>query len=180
MKPVAFDLRFNGAAAAAEAAAAWRRLSRATSVATLAATCGVLLPVASFAATYRVDDSGTIPFDSTATLRWRFAAPVRSGDNTVEGATTIQVRLNLAPWLKRDGRLYLVLPAQPVSDVTVRWTTQGRLLPGKLAAGQRALVYAGPISEPFLVETLALQIEADGTRLSGTHRLDFHFEIDVD
>jgi hypothetical protein len=132
------------------------------------------------AATYRVDDSATIPFESSATMRWRHAAPVRSGDNTVEADTQVQVRLNLAPWLKRNGRVYLVLPAQTAGALTVQWSTQGRLLPGKLAAGQRVLVYAGPISEPMLAETLALKFEADGTRLSGSHRLDFHFEIDVD
>lgn len=142
--------------------------------------CAVALLSPATAATFRVDDSASIPFESSATLRWRFAAPVRSGDNTIEGATTVQVRLNLAPWVKRSGRLYLVLPAQSAADVTARWSTQGRLLPGKLATGQRALVYSGPINEPLLVETLVLQIEADGARLSGSHRLDFHFEIDVD
>jgi hypothetical protein len=153
----------------------------ARSVTALAAICcAAVLVSPSTAVTHRVDDSASIPFESSATLRWRFAAPVRSGDNTVEGATTVQVRLNLAPWVKRSGRLYLVLPAQSASDVTARWSTQGRLLPGKLATGQRALVYAGPINEPLLVETLVLQIEADGTRMSGTHRLEFHFEIDVD
>lgn len=143
-------------------------------------SCALLLPVPAVAATYRVDDSATVPFESATTLRWRHSAPVRSGDNTVEGATTVQVRLSLAPWLKRTGRLYLVLPAQPPAELTARWSTQGRLLPGKLAAGQRALVFSGPITEPLLVETLALQFEADGTRMYGAYRLDFHFEIDVD
>jgi hypothetical protein len=147
--------------------------------------CAAVLALAALsmpaqAATHRVDDSATVPFESSVTLRWRYAAPVRSGDNTVEGTTQVQVRLNLAPWLKRNGRVYLVLPAQPPAAVTARWTTQGRLLPGTLVAGQRALVFAGPIGEPILTETLVLAIEADGTRMSGAYRLDFHFEIDVD
>jgi len=132
------------------------------------------------AATYRVDDSATIPPESSATLRWRQIAPSRGGDNTVEGSTTVQVRLNLAPWLKRNGRIFLVLPEQPPGRVGVRWTTQGRLLPGQLNSGQRTLVYSGPITTPMLDETLVLRIETDGTRLSSTHRLAFHFEIDVD
>ena len=132
------------------------------------------------AATYRVDDSATIPAESSATLRWRHFAPSKGGDNTVEGVTKVQVRLNLTPWVKRNGRLYLVLPEQPPGRVTVRWSTQGRLLPGQLVTGQRALVYAGPISTTLLDETLVLQIETDGTRLNSTHRLNFHFEIDVD
>lgn len=136
-------------------------------------------PVA--AATYRVDDSTTIPQEASATLRWRqFAPGRRTTDNTVEGGTTVQVRLNTAPWMKRSGRIYMVLPEQPVGRVVVHWSTQGRLLPGQLVSGQRALVYAGPITSPMLEETLALRIETDGTRLSSTHRLNFHFEIDVD
>lgn len=132
------------------------------------------------AATYRVDDSATIPQESNAVLRWRQLAPSRGGDNTVEGLTRVQVRLNLAPWLKKNGRVYLVLPEQTPSRVTATWATQGRLLPGQLQSGQRALVYSGPITTPLLDETLALKIETDGTRLSSTQRLNFHFEIDVD
>jgi hypothetical protein len=62
----------------------------------------------------------------------------------------------------------------------VTWTTQGRLLPGRLISGERVLVYAGPVTTPFIDETLALKIETDGTRLSSSHRLNFHFEIDID
>lgn len=139
------------------------------------------VPAEVAAATYRVDDSATIPQETSVPLRWRqFAPGRRSIENTVEGGTTVQVRLNLAPWVKRSGRVYMVLPEQPVGRVTVRWATQGRLLPGQLVSGQRALVHAGPITSPVLDETLVLRIETDGTRLSSTHRLNFHFEIDVD
>lgn len=133
-----------------------------------------------WAATYRVDDSATIPLESSATLRWRQLAPSRGGDNTVEGSTTVQVRLNLAPWIRRNGRVFLVLPEQPPGRITARWTTQGRLLPGQLVSGQRTLVFAGPIASPLVDETLVLRIETDGTRLSSTYRLNFHFEIEVD
>ncbi len=132
------------------------------------------------ATTYRVDDSATIPLESNAVLRWRQVVPSRTMDNTVEGSTAVQVRLNLAPWLKRSGRVFLVLPEQPPGRINVRWTTQGRLLPGQLASGQRALVYSGPINAPVLDETLALRIETDGTRLAAAYRIAFHFEIDVD
>lgn len=140
----------------------------------------LLIATPAGAATYRVDDSATIPLESSAVLRWRQIAPSRANDNTVEGSTTVQVRLNLAPWLKRNGRVFLVLPEQPAGRITVRWTTQGRLLPGQLSSGQRALVYAGSVTSPTIDETMVLRIEADGTRLSSSHRLAFHFEIDVD
>jgi hypothetical protein len=131
-------------------------------------------------ATYRVDDSATLPVESTALLRWRQAAPSLARDDTLEGATAVAVRLNLAPWLDRNGRLYLVFPEQGTAAVRVRWTTQGRLLPGEIAPGGRVMVYQGPISSPFLEETLTLRIEADGARLPGMQRLQFHFEIDTE
>jgi hypothetical protein len=132
------------------------------------------------AATYRVDDSATMPVESTALLRWRQLAPSGTRDDTLEGATAIAVRLNLAPWQGRIARLYLVLPEQATTPVRVSWTTQGRLLPGTIQSGHRVMVYEGPILSPMLEETLTLSIEADGTRLPGMQRLRFHFEIDTD
>ena len=92
----------------------------------------------------------------------------------------VVVRLNLAPWTHRTGRVFLALPEQGTAPVRVSWTTQGRLLPGSIAPGNRVLVYAGPIATAVLEETLTLQIEADGSRLPNMQRLKFHFEIDVD
>jgi len=136
------------------------------------------LPV--HAASFRVDDSGSVPHEASTLMRWRQIAPSRRADNTMEGAVSVQVRLNLAPWVGRQGRLYLVLPDQPIGPVRATWTTQGRLLPGQLTAGQRALVYSGPVTTPRLDETILLKLETDGTQMSNSHRLNFHFEIDVD
>lgn len=141
----------------------------------------VALISTSQAATFRIDDSATIPQVSSSVLKWRQPIPGRGvTDNTVFGGTEVQVRLNLAPWHLRSGRIYMVLPEQPGAPVKVQWTTQGRLLPGQLVSGQRALVYAGPVHSPVLEEKLSLRLETDGARLSGTQRLNFHFEIDVD
>jgi hypothetical protein len=134
-------------------------------------------PVA--AATFRVEEAGTFPPDSSTAMRWRQVAPSRGGDNTVEGTVAINVRLNVAPFKGKSGKLYMALPEQPVAPVTVTWTTRGLLLPGRLVSGQRGLVYAGPIAVPLLEDTLMLTIEADGTRLGSAQRLDFFFEIDI-
>ena len=140
-----------------------------------------LIPVPSaVAATYRVDDSGTLPNESTALLRWRQTAPSRTRDDMLEGATAVAVRLNLAPWVERDASLYLVFPQQDSAATRVRWTTQGRLLPGEISPGDRVLVYRGRITSPVLEETLTLRIEADGNRLSRAQQLNFHFEIDTE
>lgn len=132
------------------------------------------------AATYRVDDSATLPIESTALLRWRQTAPSRTRDDALEGATAVAVRLNLAPWVDRDASLYLVFPQQESAATRVRWTTQGRLLPGEISPGTRVLVYRGRITSPVLEETLTLRIEADGNRLARAQQLNFHFEIDTD
>jgi hypothetical protein len=132
------------------------------------------------AATYRVDDGASVPFEANAVLRWRELVPSRANDNTIEGAVAVAVRLNLAPWVNRNARLFLVLPQLDTTSVRVTWATQGRLLPGTITPGHRVLVYSGPVTSPLLEEALTLKIEADGTRLPDTRRLDFHFEIDLD
>jgi hypothetical protein len=132
------------------------------------------------AATYRVDDSSSFPRESTALLRWRQTAPARDADDTLEGTVGVAVRLSLAPWLNRTGRLFLVLPEQGTPLVRVSWRTQGRLLPGEIAPGQRVLVYDGPITVPYLDETLMLTIQANGGQLPEMRSLAFHFEIDTD
>ncbi len=132
------------------------------------------------AATYRVDDSSSLPRESTALLHWRQSAPARDADDTLEGTVGVAVRLNLEPWLNRTGRLFLVFPEQGTPLVRVSWRTQGRLLSGEIEPGQRVLVYEGPITIPYLDETLALTIQASGGQLPEMRSLVFHFEIDTD
>ena len=96
------------------------------------------------------------------------------------GTTTIRVRINVMPWLKRSGRIYLSLPAQQPGPIAASWTTQGRFLPGQLQSGNRVLVYAGPITAPFMEDTLKFQFSVE----RGAHRpavpVSFHFEMDED
>lgn len=149
-----------------------------TRVTALAALVIAVTPAAG--ATHRVDDGASTPLEAAAVLRWREPVPSKANDNTIEGGVAVAVRLNLAPWLNRNARLFLVLPERGTAPLRVTWLTQGRLLPGTIAPGHRVLVYAGPIASPLLEETLTLKIEADGSRLEGTQRLNFHFEIDLD
>jgi hypothetical protein len=132
------------------------------------------------AATFRVDDSSTLPNEANTAMQWRSLAPSRAMGNAVEGTSVFTVRLNTAPWQGRVGKIYMALPEQPIGTVTADWTTQGRLLPGELISGRRTLVYSGPIRTPLLEDTIALRISADGRRLVSPQRLQFYFEIDVD
>ena len=131
-------------------------------------------------ATFRVDDSLSLPSESTIPMNWRSLAPSRAAGNAVEGASALTIRLNLAPWITRNGKIYMALPEQPIGTVTANWTTQGKLLPGQLNSGNRTLVYAGPIRARILEDTIYLKLAADGRRLAAPQRLQFYFEIDVD
>jgi len=128
-----------------------------------------------------VDDSGTLPYDAMFRLTWRTPAPhVGAADNALIGTTQLRVHLNVAPWLRHSGRIYLVLPVQPPGDLLVSWTTQGHLMPGTLRPGSRALVYAGRITTPYLEDQVLLSIALDAARLQQLTRVNFHFEIDED
>ena len=139
-----------------------------------------LAAVPAVAATYRIDDSASIPRESTALLGWQSAVPSRGGDDTLHGTIGVALRLDVGPWHSRAGRIYLVLPEQTTPGVRLAWRTQGRLLPGQATPGQRVLVFEGPIATPYLEERLELDIEASGRELRATQPLNFHFEIDVD
>ena len=132
------------------------------------------------AATFRVDDSLTLPNETSTPMKWRSLAPNRAVGHAIEGSSVLTIRLNLAPWLNKVGRIYMGLPEQPIGPVTAEWSTQGKLLPGQLASGNRTLVYAGPIRTNLLEDTIVLRLQADGRRLAAPQRLQFYFEIDVD
>ncbi len=144
----------------------------------LAAALAAAFPVE--AATFHVDDAASMPRENQTPMRWRSLAPNRSMGHEVEGNAVVTIRLNLAPWMNRQGKIFLALPEQPVGQVNAEWTTQGKLLNGQVASGNRTLVYAGPIRMPLLEETIVMRIWTDGRRLVTPQRLDFQFEIDVD
>jgi hypothetical protein len=132
------------------------------------------------AATYRVDDRATLPSESTALLRWRQTAPSLQRDDTLEGATALALQLDVSRWMDQEASLYLVFPEQGSAALRASWTSRGRLLSGEVLPGQRVLVYRGRITGPVIEDTLLLSITADGNRLAGIQRLNFHFEIDTE
>jgi hypothetical protein len=141
---------------------------------------GLLLLTASaaLARTSAIDDSATLPYDAPMVLNWQQPAPRRPVNNTMTGTLTLHVKLNVAPWMKRSGRIYLVLPAQQPGAMSASWVTQGRLLPGRIVSGSRTLVYSGPISSPFIEDVLQLTLQVDGTSLRQAYRVNFSFEMD--
>lgn len=152
-------------------------------LATALALTGLLACLPAAAATYKVDDSASQVLGNNVRMKWDSVVPQGGRGSTVSGELTVLVRLNVSQWQGRQGRIYMTLPAQPAGPVTATWTTQGRLLPGVLRAGERTLVYTGPIQagQAGLIEdTLRLLIQADGRKLVRPEQLIFSFEIDVE
>jgi YD repeat-containing protein len=131
------------------------------------------------AGTYPVDDSASQVLSNTVQMKWDDPAPRRGSKATVSGAVTVRVRLDIAPWKGRYGKVYMTLPAQPSGPVTATWTTQGRLQAGTLRAGERTQVLAGVMPGGMLEDTIRLTLQTDGNRLVRVEQLQFSFEIDV-
>jgi hypothetical protein len=147
----------------------------------LACALSIIWPAAAPAKTITIDDSGTQALEPSVSLKWKSAAPPRSGrDNRMVGTTTLRVRINVTPWLRRSGRIYLNLPAQPPGPIAASWITQGRFRPGQVHSGNRALVYSGPISSPSLEDVLTVQFSVDGSLVRRPFPVTFHFEMDED
>jgi hypothetical protein len=140
----------------------------------------IVLAQPATAGTFAVDDSTSYVHDANTAMKWKSVAPRRRIGTLVEGITVVTVRLNVVLWANKTGKIYIALAEQPIGPVKATWTTQGRLLPGQLISGNRALVYAGPIKSTLLEDTIVLTLEADGQRLVAAQRLQFYFEIDVD
>lgn len=139
-----------------------------------------LIAAPAIAKTTVIDDSGTLPNNAALNMRWLQASPRGPDATTMVGTLGLRVRLNVAPWQKRTGKIYLALPAQAPGPLSVSWTTQGRLLAGRVVSGSRTLVYAGPISTSFVEDMVQLTIRVDGRRMQQLYHINFRFEMDED
>ena len=147
----------------------------------LALALAIIWTPGAAARTTIIDDSGTQALEPAVSLRWKTASPARGSARTLMvGRTTLRVRLNVLPWLKRRGRIYLALPAQAPGPITASWQTQGHLGPGQVQSGSRVLVYAGPITSPFIEDVVTLQFSVDGQLVSRAFPVSFRFEMDED
>ena len=127
-----------------------------------------------------IDDSATLPYNAALALHWQQLEPRGHVNNLMVGTLQLRVRLNVAPWLKRSGRIYLVLPAQQPGGMTASWTTHGRLLPGHLTAGSRTLVYSGLVTTPFIEDVVQLTLTVDARRMGQAYPVNCRFEMDDD
>ncbi len=147
----------------------------------LALALTIIWPSAAPAKSVTIDDSGSSAIEPSVSMRWKTATPPRSAaSDLMVGTTTIRVRINVMPWLKHTGRIYLSLPAQPPGPIGLSWVTQGRFLPGQLQSGNRVLVYAGRITTPFMEDTLTFQFTLNAALMRRAVPVTYHFEMDED
>jgi hypothetical protein len=140
---------------------------------------GIIWTAAAHAKSMTVDDSASVAIEPTVLMRWKTAVPTRTAaGKLMVGTMTVRVRINVMPWIKHSGRIYLALPAQQPGPISLSWITQGRLLPGQLVSGNRVLVYAGPIATPFMEDTLTFQFSVAGTLMQRAVPVTYHFEMD--
>lgn len=149
-----------------------------TRILALLAVATLLIGTPAAAETFRVDDSATVVEGGPVRMKWDDLVPRSGASSQMTGHLTVRARLDVSPWAGRTARIYLSLPANAVTPVQALWTTRGRMLPGALRSGERALVYAGPVPAGLLEDTLQMTLTADGRRLSRDEQLEFAFEID--
>lgn len=147
----------------------------------LACALAIIWPSPATSKSITLDDSGTQALEPAVSMRWKTATPTRSGaGNLLIGTTTLRVRINVMPYLKHSGRIYLSLPAQQPGPISASWITHGRLMPGQLQSGNRVLVYSGPLTTPFLEDVVQFQFGVNAALLSRPYPVSFHFELDED
>jgi hypothetical protein len=136
--------------------------------------------LAATAASFPVDDSASQVLDQNVRMQWETAAPGVGSSPRVVGQATVIVRLDVSAWRGSAGRIFMTLPPRAEAPVEARWTTRGRLQPGSIRSGERAMVFAGPILLDLLEDTLVLRIATDGELLERDEALEFGFEIEVE
>lgn len=144
----------------------------------LAACLLVGLAPAASAGTYRLDDSLTHTTPANVQMQWR---PIEPGlrDSGMQAWVRVNVRIDTREWVGQRGQVYLVMERDDSSSITAEWTTEGRLLPGRIGTGQRTLVYSGTITTATLEDQFLMRLHSLADWRSDTRRLNFHFELDT-
>ena len=141
---------------------------------------GLLLAGGAQANPHRLDDTGSHTVPPNAQMQWRPLSARGGADPGMEAWVRVNLRIATDAWAGRSGRVYMVLPRDEMASVEAVWTTQGRLLPGRLVSGERALVYAGVLPGPALQDQIAVRLRSGPDWQGNSRRLSFHFEFDAD
>ena len=139
----------------------------------------LFISTAAVAETHQLDDSLSHTVPPTAQMQW-LPQTRADQDGGMEAWVRVNIHIDTRDWIGRSGRVYMVLPRDEASSIEARWTTQGRLLAGRLVSGERALVYAGPLPGPTLDDQITVRLRSGADWQGESRRLHFHFELDTD
>lgn len=131
----------------------------------------------SWAAPVKLDDTGTYLSPPNLRMAWRDAA---AGSRQMEAQARLVVRLDTRVHAGRQGRIYLVMPQDIGGSLAMHWQGRGPLLPGRIAPGERVLVFQGRIPGPVIEDQWSLLLVADGAWMSESRRLECSFDIEWD
>lgn len=139
-----------------------------------------LISASALANPYRLDDSlsHTVPPD--VKMQWLPMERGQANSPGMEAWVIVNIRIDTQDWVGRSGRIYMVLPRDEASAIEAVWTTKGRMLSGRLVAGERTLVYAGTLRSATLEDQLQMRLRSDPDWQGNSRRLNFHFEFDAD
>lgn len=140
----------------------------------------IIHPGIAISAPHRLDDSLTTADPPAAQMQWRSITPGRGMNHDVEARNRVFVKLKTTTWIGKNSRIYMSLAADANPPIMLEWQTQGTLLPGKLASGQRTLVYSGLIKTPLLEDLIIIHLRTDGRWTDAQRRLEFHFELETE
>jgi hypothetical protein len=138
-----------------------------------------LLASTAWANPHRLDDSASYTVPPNVQMAWRPIPPGQASSG-MEAWVRVNIRIATTDWKGRSGRVFMVLPRDQSSSIEAVWTTQGRLLPGRLVSGERTEVFVGVIPGDTLEDQLLVRLRSGADWQSASRRLSFHFEFDTD
>lgn len=141
---------------------------------------GLLLGSAALANPHRLDDSASHTVPPHVQMQWRPLSARGGAETGMEAWLRVNLRIDTSAWVGRSARIYMVLPRDESATLEAVWTTQGRLLPGRLVSGERTLVHVGAISSTTLEDQLLVRLRSGADWQGSSRRLNFHFELDAD
>ena len=144
-------------------------------------TCALALLIVSTsqAGSVKLDDAGSYAEQPNVRMQWRSAIASTGPSVATEARVRVHIRIDTRPYAGQQGRVYMVLPLDAGQPLRAEWQTEGRLLPGSVVSGGRALVYSGPLPSDALEDQLSVRLSSDVGWLSDSRRLNFHFELDT-
>jgi hypothetical protein len=131
----------------------------------------------SWAAAVKLDDTGTYLSPPNLRMAWRDGA---AGSRQMEAQARLVVRLDTRVHAGRQARIYLVMPQDIGGSLAMHWQGRGPLMPGRIAPGERVLVFQGRIPGAVIEDHWSLLLVADGTWMSESRRLECSFDIEWD